>query len=320
MFSNINLHSDNKLHIALGFDENYLVPIYALFTSIFLNNRTNSIIFHVIVTGINETEKEKIKEYLRENNAEIYFYTIDEEEVRERVYIPENTHFTIATYYRLFFPSLIPADTTKLLYIDSDAIVIGNLRELFNTNIGSAPIGAATDSGPSPGQHLGISEKEKYFNAGVLLIDVKNWKEQKVTENALQFLADYPEKIKYVDQDALNATLIGKWFELDNKYNFTWFDVSLQIPKKELITDKVIIHYTTPNKPWHCLSRNKLRSLYHHYLKLSPKKSEKKYTDFKFGFKNIYVFARIRIKEFYFDYKINNIITIKKWMERSEVY
>ncbi|MDB5249650.1 MAG: hypothetical protein JWQ40_4044 [Segetibacter sp.] len=316
----INKGSIDYLHIALGFDENYIVPIYALLTSIFHNNRDSAIMFHVIATGLNETEKEKIKQYIRRNNAEISYYTINEEEVRKIVYIPANTHFTIATYYRLFFPSLIPSDIRKLLYIDSDAIVIGNLQELYNTDIGNAPIGAATDSGPHPGEFLGIKGKENYFNAGVLLIDIRNWKEQMVTENALQFLADYPEKIKYVDQDALNATLINKWFKLDNKYNLTWFDVSLQVPKSELTKDKVIIHYTTPNKPWHCLARNKLRSFYHHYLKLSPKCGEKKYTDFSFNFKNLYVFARIRMKEFYFDHRIDKVIPIKKWMSPSEVY
>jgi lipopolysaccharide biosynthesis glycosyltransferase len=314
----INKSSTNYLHIALGFDENYIVPIYALLTSIFYNNRDSAIIFHVIATGLNEIEKDDIKEYVRKNNAEIFYYSVNEEEVRKSVYIPANTHFTIATYYRLFFPSLMTGNVQKLLYIDSDTIVTGNLKELYNIDIGNAPIGAATDSGPHPGEALGIKGKENYFNAGVLLINIKNWREQMVTENALKFLAQYPEKIKYVDQDALNATLIDRWFRIDNKYNVTWFDVSLQVPKKELIKDTIIIHYTTPNKPWHCLARNKLRTLYHHYLKLSPKRGERRYTDFEF--KNIYVFLRIRIKEFYFDHQINRIIPIKKWMEPSEVY
>ena len=168
---------------------------------------------------------------------------------------------------------------------------------------------------------LGIHNTDDYFNAGAMLMHMENWRSQNVSENAIKFLADNPEKTKLLlEQDALNATLIGKWFRLNSKYNFTWLFEYLSIPTKELLKDKVIVHYITPNKPWHSLTRNKFRYLYHYYLKLSPKSHEKKYTDFKWSLKSIWVFTRIRIKEFYFDKKLNKILPIKKWSEYSQVY
>lgn len=316
-----NIESKLKqINIGLGFDSNYIVPIYALITSIFFNNRSNNITFHVIATGVNELEKSKLINFIKSNNSKIFFYEISEDLVRKSVVIPEDSHFTIATYYRLFFPSLLDKEIKRLLYIDSDTIVTGDLMELYEINIGGCPIAAAPDSVPGIREDLGIKEKGKYFNAGVLLIDTKNWREQQVTENVFKFLLLHPEKAKWVDQDALNATLIGKWYRIDNKYNFTLSDVILQVPSKELITDKIIIHYTSSNKPWHFLTRNKLRYLYHYYLKMSPKSGEKKYTDFNWNIKSIWTFFRIRIKEFYFDHKIDRILPIKNWIDSSEPY
>jgi lipopolysaccharide biosynthesis glycosyltransferase len=317
----INKNSPNYLHIALGFDENYIVPIYALFTSIFINNRTNAIIFHVIVTGISQLEKDKLIDYVKQNKADILFYEINEDEVKKVVYIPDGTHFTIATYYRLFLPALLPPEITKLLYIDADTVVIGNLQPLYDVDLGGVPLAAAVDTFPSlVREDLGINEENSIFNAGVLLIDTKNWLNQKVTENAIDFILKFPEKIKYVDQDALNATLINKWYKLDSKYNFLSFEVILQKPSKHLVRDKVIIHYNTPQKPWHCLAPNKLRYLYHFYLRKSPKSQEKKYTDFKWTIKNVWIFMRMRIKEYYFDHEIDKIFPIKSWRDAKQYY
>nr|MBA2761518.1 glycosyltransferase family 8 protein [Segetibacter sp.] len=244
----------------------------------------------------------------------------NEDEVRKSVIVPPDSQFTIATYYRLYFHALIPEGIDKLLYIDTDTIVIGDLKELYNIDIGNAPIAAVADPVPELRSDLGLYKEGQYFNAGVLLIDIKNWREQKVTENALQFILDHPEKIQYVDQDALNATLIDKWFRIDKKYNLSYLYVSLQVPAKALIKDAVIIHYTTSLKPWHCLAKNKLRYLYQRYLKMSPKSNEKKYIDFKWTLPIVRTFVRMRIKEFYFNKEIYKIFPIKGWINAGELY
>lgn len=311
---------ENIIHVASAFDQNYITPFYVLLTSIFCNSSGSKIIIHSIATGVSESEKERIQSYAAENNAGIFFYDIDEDYVRRNVVVPVNNYFTIATYYRLFLPSLISAEVEKLLYIDTDAIVIADLKELYDTDIGTAPFGAAPDPYPVIRTDLGLYEKGNYFNAGVLLIDIANWKNQSVTEEAMQFIMQYPEKIRFVDQDALNATQKGKWYRLDSKYNMTWLDVSLQTPKEDLVKDKVIIHYTTAHKPWNALGRNKLRYLYHRYLKLSPRSHEKRYADFKWKKELILRFMKMRIKEFYFDRKINKLFFIRNWHLPSENY
>lgn len=312
--------SNNNIHIALAFDNNYVVHIYAMLTSIFCNNKSNDIIFHTIATGISDEEKLNLRTYIRDNNCKIIFYNITEDFVKAQVEIPADSYFTHATFYRLFFPQLIDPDIKRLLYIDPDTIVIKDLKELYTMDIGNSIIGAVVDSGMGIREELGINKAGSYFNAGVMVISISNWIEENVSENVLTFVRNNPQKVPYLDQDALNATLINKWFRLENKYNLTQFDVKLQVPTKELLKDTVIIHYTSSRKPWNFLTRNKLRYLYHYYLKLSPKSNEKKYIDFDWNLKNVWIFFRIRVKEFYFNNKFDKILPIKKWMLPSWDY
>lgn len=310
----------NVMHIGLAFDNNYVVPVYALLASIFHHNISADIVFHVIATGLENLERFNLEKYITDSESQVFFYEIDEDLVKSKTVIPAIGHFTIAVYYRLFFPSVIDQKIKRLLYLDTDIIVHGSLKNLFHIDIGGAPLGAVPDSSPFIREDLGIKEQGQYFNSGVLLINTQQWREQQVTENALKFVLANPKKVKWVDQDALNATLIGRWFRLDNKYNFTLFDVKLQVPTKELIKDKVIIHYTSSNKPWHFLTRNKLRYLYFFHLKRSPKSGEKKYVDFKWDLKKVYIFLRIRLKEFYFDNSIDKFLPVKKWMDPLDLF
>ena len=290
----------NTIHIAISLDENYINPLYVLLTSVFLNNKETAIVIHSIITGIDNTQKNEIAEYIHQNNGEIYFYKIDQENLSGLV-IPENMSLTVATYYRLFFPVLVPMEIEKLLYIDADAVVIKNLRELYNINIGSKPVGAVSDKIRKPRPELGHYSTENYFNAGVMLINISEWKKQEVTERALQFVYDFPERIISPDQDALNAVLIDNWHRLDARYNVRHLDIPPYLGKKDInafLKEKVIIHFTGGiHKPWCALGKNRLRYLYHYYLKQSPRHFEKKYDDVRLTGYFVYEFARIRFVE-----------------------
>lgn len=290
----------NPIHLAICFDENYVTPFYVLLTSIFKNNRANDLVIHSIATGVTVDQKNEIAEYVHSNDAEIFFYEIQPENLKGLV-IPENSWFSIAAYYRLFFPSLVAKGIQKLLYIDADTVVIKDLSELYNLEIGSKPIGAAREILGANRPEIGNYDRENYFNSGVMLMNVEEWKKQKVTEKALQFVYDFPEAVKCVDQDALNAVMIDNWFVIDRKYNVMYQDIPRTLAKKNFnffLREKVIIHFSMgKHKPWCSLGENKFRYLYHQYLKQSPRHYEKKYTDFKLSGKNVYQFAKIRVIE-----------------------
>ena len=303
------------IHLALAFDKGYITPFYVLLTSIFHNNKANKLAIHTIATGIDQQEKERLISYVNQNKGDIYFYEINED-LTSNLIIPANSHFTVATYYRLFFPTLVPKEITKLIYIDVDTVVIGDLAELYNTIIDSVPIAAVEEPGNLIRPDLGLNESNKYFNAGVLLINVILWKDQDITKKAITFLSKYPERIKFADQDALNAVLIDNWFELNKKYNLTYSDVLPgNLPTKykfsSFLKDIVIIHYSTNHKPWLGLGANRFRYIYHTYLRMSPHVNQKKYIDFKLKSDYLFRFIKIRLIEFCFDHPI----IVKIWRE-----
>ena len=287
-----------EINLAIAFDQNYISPFYALITSIFENNRSNKIIIHAIVSGLSEEIKNNISNYALKNNAKINYYTIDEQTVAQ--YVLTST-WTAAVYYRLYFPLLVPNAVNRLLYIDTDTIVVNNLAELYAIDLEHYPVGAVYDTWVKTAPHLDITEEGQYFNSGVLLMDIQKWKTQQITEKAFAFLNTNPEKIKFVDQDALNAVLVHNWKKLDAKFNMMYSSIPEGISKQEMktfISDKVIVHFTL-QRPWNLLCRNRFREFYFYYLQKSPSRQMPKITDF--AWQKIPDLIKIRLTEFYYD-------------------
>ena len=270
----------NDIHLAVAFDQNYITPFFVLATSIFENNKGNSFCFHVISTGVNSEEKQEIERFVQVHQSSIEFYTISPEQTAGLV-VPEHMYFTLAAYYRLFFPALVPAAIDKLLYLDTDIVVIGNLAELYQTDVAGFPVGAVAEVRVTKSRpDLGLYEEGNYFNSGVMLINIPEWKKQQITEKAIQFVHDFPEKIVFVDQDALNVVIRSNYVKLNTRFNVLPSDIPKCLPKNQygtFLKGKVIMHYTLKHlKPWNKDCAHKFRYLYTGYLQKSPRMLKKK--------------------------------------------
>lgn len=296
-----------KIHLALAFDENYITPFYVLLTSIFINNKGNKVVIHAIATGVSDQDKSKISDVVDMNNAIINFYEIDNSfniEDLNTTYL-KSTGWTVAAYYRLFFPLLIDTDIDQLLYLDTDVVILGDLKELYQININPYAVGAVPDIAMFRNNDPRIVKldvnKEDYFNSGVLLINTKQWKDQMIMEKTVTFIKENEELLKFPDQDALNHILRKNYYKLSNRYNFTWDDISIELSKKQILKSNITILHYTGIKPWKFLNPNRLRSFYYYYLKKSPLSNQKKYVDYHLTKTSLIKFIKIRILEFYLD-------------------
>jgi len=290
--------TDKHIHLGIAFDSNYLSPFYALAASILDNNRNTPLTIHAIVTGLEQPVLDQIRTYIRKEGKDILFYSIDEQMVSRFTLINK---WTQAVYYRLLFPVIVPATVDRLLYIDTDTLVLNDLSALYNARLHNHPVGAVYDNYVVNHPEIGIEGTGNYFNSGVLLMDIGKWKEQQITEKAFDYLDRYPERIKFVDQDALNAVLKDNWEKLPFAYNVLYSYIPQTLSMKGLdnfIKDKVILHFTL-QRPWSCISTNRFRKLYHHYLKKSPAPERRKYTDWSPD--KIIPALRVRMLEMYFD-------------------
>lgn len=292
--------SDSRvIHLAMAFDEHYQEPFLSLVSSVFANNQGQKLKFHLIASGLRDEDRDLIVKFIVGKGADAIFYHIEEHTFNDLTLAGTWTH---SAYHRLYFPEMVSSEVTRLLYIDSDAIVVGDLAELFDIDLENLPVAAVYDIYVKKQELIGVAEGN-YFNSGVLLIDIKTWREQGISQKALSYVRKYPERILYVDQCGLNAVLKNNWKHLDYKFNVLYSYIPQGLSRCELekfLLNKVILHFTL-ERPWHFLCKNRFRSLYLRYWRMSPvvDHNARRYKDFSF-FK-IPAWLKIRLLELYFD-------------------
>jgi len=276
------LNQPQTIHLAIAYDQNYLNQFYALLTSVIEHNKSHRISLHCIATGLSDAQYENIRQYCAGRGTDIAFYHIDKE-MAARFVLSNN--WTMAVYYRLFFPFLIPQDIQRLLYIDTDTLVVNDLAPLYGQDISGYPVGAVYDNYVKKQPLIGIEAEGDYFNSGVLLIDIPAWKEQQISEKAFDYLLRYPERILFVDQCALNAVLKNNWKKLPGYCNTMTSMIPAGMDRKlrsRFLSDKIVLHFTL-QRPWLYLCTHPYRHLYHHYVRQSPLSDKKPVKDFAAG-------------------------------------
>jgi lipopolysaccharide biosynthesis glycosyltransferase len=220
------------------------------------------------------------------------------------------SYITKATYYRLILARILPEDVQRVLYIDGDTIIRRSLRELFSMDVEDYVLAAAPEyDNISHNQRLGMPEGLPCFNAGVLLINLAKWRSQHIEERCFEFIrnnASDPSKLKYNDQDALNAVLPRQWKSFGPDYNFSpWalhpkrlvdFDVHSQLGGVVAADGPAIAHYAGKVKPWHGGSLHPFESDYWHYRMQTPYASRRKLIRSKLALWNGLAGVRVELR------------------------
>lgn len=289
----------DDIHLAFSFDQNYIKPFYVLLTSIFAHNPGEAFHLHVVLTNAADAEKAAITAFVEAHHSHISYYDIEVDFVRS--FAPHSERYGLATFYRLLLPGMLPPTVRKFIYLDIDIVVVGGLRELFATDMGRYPLAAVPEPVAYTRPDLGLHGAGSYFNAGVLLISLAPWQQQRVAERAIEFLRVSPEKAVYLDQDALNAVLAQNWLPLDDKFNFTWRAIPhISTPAlRQLVQTKTIIHFNTALKPWHRFSNGRLDYLYREYFDRSPMQRQARLHPVKVTGADIKAFLFGRLSELY---------------------
>lgn len=293
-------NSTEAIHIAIGFDKNFLRQACSLISSLIVNHDRGQIEVHAIVQGISDAERQHITTLIENTGNCISYYTVEASIIEQFVLTRQ---WTAAVYYRLFFTTLVQKPITRLLYLDCDTLVINSLWPLYNTEMDEYPVAAVYDNYVKVQPLLNIIDEGEYFNSGVLLIDVARWKQQKISERSFEYLIDHPENILFVDQCALNFVLHKNWKKLDMRFNLMYSCLPDPINTKQMtriLKDNVVIHFTL-QRPWQMLCKNRLRGLYFHYLQRSgiQQPGWNHYQDFEI--QKIPAWIRIRLHEYYLD-------------------
>lgn len=213
------------MDIFYQFNEKYAPYAGTSITSLFENNKETSITVHILGENLSADSIEKFNELANSYSKTIVFY--DTQEVIKLLKSLGVSPYrgSYAANLRMFPSYFIDESIERLLYLDADTIVVGDVLELFDTFLGEKAVGMVIDSlGNSCMKTvLNISSSESYYNSGVILYDMKTWRKQHITEKIIEFIEQTNRRFTSPDQDILNSVLVGQIAKLSPKYNMQPF-------------------------------------------------------------------------------------------------
>ncbi len=207
-------------------------------------------VIHVLSTGLSAEMQETIRALA---NEQFEFRFVDVTEYTRSIAhkLPLRDYYSMTTYYRLFISEMFP-EYDKAIYIDSDTVVLGDISQLYDQELGQNLVGAAHDQvfvqmdvyGTYAEEVLGIN-RNQMFNAGILLINCRAFRQEQVLAQFIDLLYMYNFVVTQ-DEDYLNLICKDRVLWLDQRWNTL---IIGEIPYD--VRQSYIVHYNMVAKPWH---------------------------------------------------------------------
>lgn len=283
------------MYIVCACDDGYSVHCGALITSIFENHTHCRIEVFVLTDSISDDNRAKFGLLADRYHQRIDIIAIDKSLFRNLPFGGKFDNISIATYYRLLVASVLPDNLDKVLYLDCDIIVKADLMPLWNIDLNRFAFAAVEDALPhsvEAPKRLDYSALERYYNCGVLLMNLTILREMDFIKCAHSYWNNHLEKIVMHDQDIINALFHGCIKPLSAKWNMMepflfkkpWIPHDRLQNIKEGLREPCIIHFTGSMKPWFKESIHPYKNMYWIYRKMSPWKNspeQRKYQGFR---------------------------------------
>lgn len=254
-------------HIAYCFDTRYAPHMGASLTSLLLNYRgkADDLQIHLVTDRIDSSLLRRIDTLGNLFRAQLCLWQVGKENLETVTGLPKASmhQFSPAIYYRLLLPMLLPNDIHKILYLDADTIVLGSVHQLFEVDLGCQSLAAVGDYAED--HHRNRLGLRRYFNSGVMLIDLQRWRQESVPVKCFQWTRSNPGMAELGDQCAINVVLHGQIKPLERSWN-----AYAMSGKEADLTSASIVHYIGRVKPWQCYFEGGHGELYWRYLRVSP--------------------------------------------------
>ncbi len=263
-----------NIDITFCVNNGYVKQLATTLVSILENNKNHKFNFYVLSSDFSEESKNKLKKLrLRYKNCSIRYVLVDKSSFQSLKLNIE--YISLETYYRYVIADLLP-DIDKVLYLDADLVVNGNLEGLWSLDLEENYLGGVADlyiEGINHKPSIGFKDADLYVNAGVLLMNLKKMRQDKMGQKLIEQTERLFNTIKFQDQDILNIVFKGKIKELDQAYNFMTKNAKKHYDK---VRSALIIHYTGKTKPWNKESKHRLKKIYKKYEKITESLLDRK--------------------------------------------
>ncbi|HEM3182160.1 TPA: SP_1767 family glycosyltransferase [Streptococcus suis 89-5259] len=249
------LQESKTLDIAFSVNNRYAQYLGATILSILAHHPKEEVRVHILYKEIAQSILQDLDNLAQQTpNLELHFHLLEDQQFSA---IPIRTEqFPFESFSRFLLPELL-ADLDRILYLDVDILVHGNLMELFQTDLEGYALGAVVEADIFKYYQwyldsLGFAATDAYFSSGVLLMDLDKMRQDGATNQLIAMALEKAHDYKFPDQDILNLYYKGNFKQLSPAYNYT--DVRKQ--NRELATDEIIIeHFNGDIKAWHAITK-----------------------------------------------------------------
>ncbi len=269
-------------------DDNFAMQAAVSMVSLFVNNPQLGFHLYIISDNICQANLDRLKSLAGEYGHVMDI--IDMPDLEDRMGVKLITNGLVrAAYCRLFLCELLPHDVDRLIYMDPDTLVVGNISALADILDSQAfekyPLAACLDSKAVFKRLHGFKRNERYYNDGILLVNLRSWRENGVQEKFSGEIRRRQGRSVDADQSYINCVMPGRIMTLPPEYNvmsvyFNDYDDYLKISgyrKDEIYTeselkaavkDPVIIHFAGDRmfRPWYKNCRHCMKEEWMKYL------------------------------------------------------
>ena len=217
--------------IIVACDNHYVVLLAALLKSIEHHYKSpEPIEVFIVDDGITSRNRKKLASSLDTEKIKLNWIPMDEA-IPDTMTIPfDRSSYPKNIHTRIFIPHFIPERFEKVIYLDVDMILMRDISDLWNIDLGENMLAAVMDprlkvfsnswGGILNYKELGFDPETRYFNTGILVINNKKWREEGSAAAVVKCISDNEKYANYPDQYGLNIVMANRWLELDPRWNF----------------------------------------------------------------------------------------------------
>lgn len=268
------------LHVGCAIEGDYVPHSAAMLHSVLHQSGSRGVHVHYMHgPDLPAAWRAPLTEMVQRHGGEISFVCVPDERCEG---FPSEGFTGKATWYRILVAEMLP-DVERILFLDADVLALDSLEKLWGTDVSDHYLAAVTNVFQADhlfrAAELGLDPPDKYFNAGVLLLNLDLIR----CDRRIDVMRDFAlsaRELMFRDQDALNFALAGRRLALDPRWNamnaFEAFPWSAYVFGSNGVAEAMatpgIRHFEGPsaNKPWHRACRARHRELYFEHRRGTP--------------------------------------------------
>jgi len=277
------LEQRDEMAILVAIDAGYILPFKVMAHSLVAHNQDFHVTFYVQHSSIPAHKLDMLRTFCANMGAAMVDVRMGDDLFRDA---PISKRWPREMYYRLVAPLVLPQTLDRILYLDSDMLIINSLRPLWEADLHGNVFAASSHSSwqefTEDVNYVRLDIAHEYFNSGMILMDLTKARELVKLDELFDCVETFKSRLMLPDQDVFNA-LYGKYtLPVDDvlwNYDVRYYALYMTLnspggtPRRDydwVLRNTAILHFCGSKKPWKRLGTSRFHALYRRYLAKVP--------------------------------------------------